>query len=197
MNRTNDERTPLERHRTDRAQSDGDESNVTVSTDHDSTAGDPILVGIADYALTTADDSLKTSGLGSCIGVAVHDEFAGVSGLLHFMLPGAAEVAGDGRPAAKFADTGLTAMLSEFEALGGNAARSWAKVAGGATMVEFEQGAESIGERNVAAVRRELDAYGVSIAGTDFGGNRGRSIEFDPESGTLTITCADGVERRL
>ncbi|WP_081661488.1 chemotaxis protein CheD [Halopiger djelfimassiliensis] len=175
----------------------GDDAARTVHRANGEADPDAIPVGIAEYALTDEHVPLRTSGLGSCIGVAVHDESAGVSGLLHFMLPKAAEANSRQHPAAKFADTGIEAMLSEFAALGGEPSRAWAKVAGGATMVEFRQTDRSIGERNVDAVRHELRAYGVSITEADFGGNYGRSITFDPKTGTLTINSAEGVERRL
>lgn len=160
-------------------------------------AEDAIPVGIAEYAVTDGTASLKTSGLGSCIGVVVHDEFAGVSGLLHFMLPEADGAGSRYQPAAKCADTGIESMLSEVTALGGDPARSWAKVAGGATMVDFHQTDRSIGERNVEAVRRELDVHDIPIRGTDFGGGYGRSLEFDPATGTLTVNSAGGVEKEL
>ncbi|RQG99147.1 chemotaxis protein CheD [Natrarchaeobius oligotrophus] len=156
-----------------------------------------VPVGIADYVVVDDSTPLKTSGLGSCIGVVVHDEAATVSGLLHFMLPRADEAHSGNHPDAKFADTGFEAMFAEFRDLGGRPSRSWAKGAGGATMVEFAETSRSIGARNVEAVRRELEFYGVSIAGTDFGGHHGRSIEFDPATGTLTVNGADGVERTL
>ncbi|RQG86763.1 chemotaxis protein CheD [Natrarchaeobius halalkaliphilus] len=156
-----------------------------------------IPVTIADYAVTDADVPLKTSGLGSCIGVAIHDEEAFVSGLLHFMLPKASQAHSGPHPEAKFADTGIEAMLSEFRDLGGDPTRSWAKGAGGATMIVFEKTKPSIGERNADALRRELETHDVSIVGTDFGGNHGRSLEFVPGRGTLTITGADGTERTL
>ncbi|MXV61782.1 chemotaxis protein CheD [Natronorubrum sp. JWXQ-INN-674] len=167
------------------------------STDDDADPTGSIPIGIAEYAVTGDDVPLKTSGLGSCIGVAVHDEFAGVSGLLHFMLPVAAETTSQQHPAAKFADTGIESMLAEFTDRGGDPARSWAKLAGGATMVEFHQTGPPIGERNATAVRRELEAANVSILESDFGGYHGRSIEFDPATGILTVTSADGTVRRL
>ncbi|MEY7851688.1 chemotaxis protein CheD [Natrarchaeobius sp. A-rgal3] len=163
---------------------------------HDPSEG-AILVGLADFAVTDESLSLKTSGLGSCIGVAVYDEFAGVSGLLHFMLPSAAAANSRHHPDAKFADTGLSSMLSAFRDMGGEPARSRAKSAGAATMVDFDGTDRTIGERNVDALCRELEASGVTVAATDFGGQYGRSIEFDPETQTLTVTRADGVERVL
>lgn len=171
---------------------------MTDETDFEDRDADGMIpVGTAEYALTNDGAPLKTSGLGSCIGVAIHDAAADVSGLLHFMLPAAADANGSHHPDAKFADTGIESMLAEFVARGGDPARSWAKLAGGATMLDLHRIEPPIGERNVVAVRRELESADVRIIETDFGGYHGRSLEFDPATGTLTVTSADGVTRRL
>ncbi|OVE83764.1 chemotaxis protein CheD [Natronolimnobius baerhuensis] len=155
----------------------------------------PIPVGIAEYAVSTDERPLRTSGVGSCGVVAVYDEAAGVSGLLHFMLP-SAQGAGESRPAAKFADTGIPKLLSAVEAHGGQPTRAWAKLSGGATMVPFESLEESVGEQNVAAARAMLAAENIRIRGTDVGGERGRQVTFMPRTGELVVTTADGETRR-
>ncbi|ELY90442.1 hypothetical protein C483_13058 [Natrialba hulunbeirensis JCM 10989] len=170
-----------------------DPDSAAHSSAHDDTGAIP--VGIADYALTDDETTLKTSGLGSCIGVAIHDDRAGVSGLLHFMLPAAADANGT-HPDAKFADTGFESMLESFRDLGGTPARSWAKVAGGAAMLDTHLTA-TIGERNIEAVTAELEAAHIQIRETDVGGYHGRSLAFDPSTGTLTVTSANGDVRQL
>ncbi|RLM40499.1 chemotaxis protein CheD, partial [Haloferax sp. Atlit-105R] len=66
-----------------------------------------IKVGIADYAVSSDQSTLTTSGLGSCIGVALYDPATGVSGLAHAMLP---EIEPGGEPA-KFADSSIELLL--------------------------------------------------------------------------------------
>ena len=154
-----------------------------------------IPVGVAEYALTTDERPLRTSGVGSCGVVAVHDPDAVVSGLLHFMLPGA-ESRADRDPVAKFADSGLEAMLAEFEARGGLPARSWAKLAGGAAMLEFDSFERPIGERNIEAARSVLADRRIPVRSADVGGNAGRMVTFDPATGDLLIKTANGERRR-
>lgn len=183
--------------------SDEDVSIYTPNTDEGDDEDDvrsdrePIAVGIAEYALTDRRRPLSTSGLGSCVAVAVHDADAGVSGLLHFMLPQATESKGRHDAEAKFADTGIESLLAEFEEYGGEPSRSWAKLAGGASMIEFSRSERSIGERNAAAATATLTDRGVSIVGTDFGGHSGRSVVFSPETGELIVKSASGEENRL
>ncbi len=177
---------------------DDDDFDIPVFGDEDDTEHlDPITVGIAEYAVTDGSQPLSTSGLGSCVAVVVHDERAAVSGLLHFMLPESAKSKGRHDAEAKFADTGIETMLADLEAAGGTPSRSWAKLAGGASMIEFSGSDRSIGERNADAAREVLADHGVSIDGTDFGGQSGRSVVFDPETGEFTVKSASGEEKYL
>jgi chemotaxis protein CheD len=150
-------------------------------------------VGIADFAVTTDGAVLTTSGLGSCLGVALYDERAGVSGLIHVMLP---EAPDDPANVAKYADTGLDAVLSEMDDVGATAGRVRAKLAGGSAMFAFDSQDEPIGERNVAVTRATLDRLGVPIDAADVGGDAGRSIRFHADTAELRIKSA-GTERRI
>ena len=69
-------------------------------------------VGIAEYTVVTDDTQLSTSGVGSCLGIVLRDSFSDVSGLIHVMLPTAAE-SRDGNPT-KFVDTGLPLLIEEM-----------------------------------------------------------------------------------
>ncbi|AZH25308.1 chemotaxis protein CheD [Haloplanus aerogenes] len=150
-------------------------------------------VGIADFAVTTNGAILTTSGLGSCLGVCLHDDRAGVAGLIHVMLPTAPD---DAPNAAKYADTGIDAVLQTMCAEGAAVDDVRAKLAGGSAMFEFDSQDEPIGERNVAVARTMLDRRGVPIDAEDVGGNAGRSIRFHGDTGALLIKSA-GDERRL
>ena len=74
-----------------------------------------VKVGIAEYEVTADGAVLTTSGLGSCIGLALYDPGTGIAGLVHVMLPSADDME-DGN-AAKFADTG-TDLLVELRDAG-------------------------------------------------------------------------------
>ncbi|ARS90085.1 chemotaxis protein CheD [Natrarchaeobaculum aegyptiacum] len=156
----------------------------------------PVPVGVAEYAISSDERPLRTSGVGSCGVVVVHDERAGVSGLLHFMLPTAGRRA-DRDPDAKFADSGIEALLEAFEDAGGSLARAWAKLAGGAAMLDFESFDRPIGERNVEAAREALAAHDVPVRGDDVGGDAGRMVTFDPATGTLRVKTATGERREI
>jgi len=150
-------------------------------------------VGIADFAVTTDGAVLTTSGLGSCLGIGLYDDRAGVAGLIHVMLPTAPD---DAPNAAKYADTGIDAVLAEMDDEGATPGRVRAKLAGGSAMFEFDSQDEPIGERNVAVTRATLDRLGIPVDAEDVGGDSGRSIRFHGDTGELRVKSA-GTEHRI
>lgn len=161
-------------------------------------AGDPpatrVKVGIADYAVTAADEELATSGLGSCIAVAVYDAPNGVAGLAHAMLPRAADGA-DSDAGAKFVDTATAALLRDVRAAGGSLDSARAKLVGGSEMFAFST--ESVGPRNVEAAKRALADGGVRVVASDVGGDYGRSVRLRGSSGELVVRSARRGERAI
>ena len=154
-----------------------------------------IKVGIAEYDVTTDDAVLTTSGLGSCVGVALYDSHTGTAGLVHVMLPVAEEMQ-DGN-AAKFADTGTELLLEEMDAAGATADGIEAKIAGGSDMLDFSSGGAGIGDRNVEQVSATLSAHDVPIVGRDVGGDHGRSLRLESATGELIVKSANRDELRL
>lgn len=144
-------------------------------------------VGIAEYEVTTADAVLSTSGLGSCIGVALYDGVADVAGLVHVMLPTAENNEGN---RAKFADTGVEVLVEAMEELGADRDDITAKVAGGSDMLDFSENGSSIGSRNLDTVRETLADFSIPIQGEDVGGDHGRSLKLQAATGDLIVKSA-------
>jgi chemotaxis protein CheD len=154
-----------------------------------------VKVGIAEFEVTGDGAALTTSGLGSCVGVALYDSEARVAGLVHVMLP-AAEEMDDGKRA-KFADTGTQQLIDEMEAIGAEAGRMTAKIAGGSDMLDFSDGGSGIGDRNVQQVRETLAANDIPLVGEDVGGEHGRSLRLETNSGDLIVKSANRDNRTL
>ncbi|WP_276273847.1 chemotaxis protein CheD [Haloarcula litorea] len=148
-----------------------------------------VKVGIAEYRTTTDSAVLTTSGLGSCIGVGIHDELSGAAGLVHVMLPTADEVEGGNR--AKFADTGVAELVEALEEAGASRETMRAKIAGGSDMLDFSENGSSIGSRNVEQVRETLAEYDIPIVGEDVGGDHGRSLRLESATGDLVVKSAN------
>jgi chemotaxis protein CheD len=154
-----------------------------------------VKVGIAEYDVTKNGAALTTSGLGSCIGVALHDETVPVSGLVHVMLPSAEDM-DDANPA-KFADTGVETLVDALEAEGGDRSAMIAKIAGGSDMLDFSESGSGIGQRNVEQVKATLESYGIPLVGEDVGGDHGRSLRLEGASGDLVVKSANKDSRTL
>jgi chemotaxis protein CheD len=146
-----------------------------------------VRVGVADWRVADDDTLLVTSGLGSCVAVAVHDVDEGVGGLLHAMLP---EADGPVENPAKYVDSGLDEMLSAMVRLGASPANLTAKLAGGSAMLDLSIG-DGVGARNVAAAERALADADVELLASETGGENGRSVSFSPTSGDVTIDRVD------
>ncbi|WP_267163905.1 chemotaxis protein CheD [Halovenus salina] len=165
------------------------------SADSEGTTPERIKVGIAEYEVTADGATLTTSGLGSCVGVALYDEHSGRAGLVHVMLPAAEEV-DDGKPA-KFADTGTELLIEELEAIGANKRSLEAKIAGGSDMLDFSEGGSGIGDRNVDQVKTTLSEHNISLTGEDVGGDHGRSVRLKASTGDLVVKSANRQDRTL
>jgi len=139
---------------------------------------------------------IRSVGLGSCIAVALYDLQKKIGGFAHIMLPDSRTVrcnAGSKgsqpvKPAYMCADTALVILLEGMQSHGAALSRMTAKIAGGACMFLCLEGeTESIGERNIEAVKHLLGAKGIPLAGFDIGGNHGRNIDFFLQSGRLLV----------
>lgn len=154
-----------------------------------------VKVGIAEYEVTANGATLTTSGLGSCVGVALYDQETGAAGLVHVMLPVAEEM-DDGKPA-KFADTGTELLIDELEATGANRRTIEAKIAGGSDMLDFSDGGSGIGDRNVKQVKETLAENSIDLIGEDVGGDHGRSVRLDATTGEFLVKSANRNDQTL
>lgn len=147
-----------------------------------------IKVGMADLKVCHAPDAVTTLGLGSCVGVALYDKVTKIAGLVHVMLPDSTQVR-QNQNRAKFADTGIDELIKAMISAGASKSRFTAKIAGGAQMFAFSGNSDMlrVGERNVEAVKRKLNALGIPILAEDTGLNFGRTVEFYPDSGDFVI----------
>lgn len=148
-----------------------------------------VKVGMADLNLAKAPQTIRTSGLGSCVGIIIYDDRVRISGMAHIMLPDSTFARSGQLNRAKYADTAITDLLANLMEQGASKYRLKAKIAGGAQMFKFSSSNEAtrIGPRNVEAVKKLLADVNVPIMYEDVGGSSGRTIEFNPESSVLEI----------
>ncbi|OVE85626.1 chemotaxis protein CheD [Natronolimnobius baerhuensis] len=150
-----------------------------------------VQVGISELVVSDGtedgDETLKSYGLGSCLAIALYDPETGIGGLAHAMLPDGDTADHSDRKPGKYADTAIRALLRRMVEQGASYTAVEAKLAGGSDMFDFDSFGDGVGQRNIVAARDELDRLGVPIVAEDVGGDRGRTVEFTPESGTLLV----------
>jgi chemotaxis protein CheD len=127
---------------------------------------DTVVIGIGEYVVIEGATKISTVGLGSCIGTVIYDEIQKVSGMSHIMLP---------------------IRLNDLLDKGALRSRMKAKLAGGASLFDFKDDHLKIGDRNTEAVEQILSQQNIRIFGKDVGGDRGRTIIFDPITTKLHI----------
>lgn len=146
-----------------------------------------IKVGMADLNICKSPDAITTLGLGSCIGIAIYDPVTKIGGLAHIMLPDSTKIRNNSN-IAKFADTGITELVSRMTRAGASRTRMVAKIAGGAKMFEVTGDAiGSIGEKNALASKKKLRELGIRLIAEDTGLNYGRTVELHCDTGEYYI----------
>lgn len=148
-----------------------------------------VKVAMADLNVAGPNGILRTTGLGSCVGLTLYDPVTKIGGMAHVMLPSSA-IAREGQlNLAKYADTALPILLNKMRNLGASPARMVAKMAGGAQMFAFAGSGDTmrIGPRNVESCKAGLEQMGITLVAEDTGGNYGRTVELDCATGKFTI----------
>ncbi|MCG1020672.1 chemotaxis protein CheD [Sutcliffiella horikoshii] len=149
-----------------------------------------VKVGIAEMGIAIAPQLIRTSGLGSCVGVVIFDAITKTAGMVHVMLPDSSLSRLTDINVDKYADTGIVHLVESLLLKGLKPYSMKAKIAGGAQMFQFSSPTSEmmrIGPRNVEAVKEKLAALHIPLISEDCGGNNGRTIEFNPENGKLMI----------
>lgn len=143
-------------------------------------------MGIADYKITEAPNSLITVGLGSCVGIALFNQKSKTGSLLHIMLPDSSNFK-DTSKWEKFADLAIPKVVEKIARNQSN--DIVAKIAGGASLFNFTSSSKSlqIGKRNIEMVKHTLDDLSIPILGEHLGGDSGRTMIVDLEDFNVTV----------
>ncbi len=148
-----------------------------------------LVVKVADAKVGMAGDVLVTYGLGSCVAIMLYDGKVLVGGMAHILLP-TPSLAKRGASPQKFPETAIPYVLEEMAALGANHQRVTARVVGGAAMFSnmVPTGSIQMGERNLVACRKVLNAHNIPVVGEAVGGDFGRSVHFHIDTGVVSIS---------
>ena len=124
----------------------------------------------------SGDHVQVTTILGSCVAVCLFDNEAEVGGVNHFLLPHGTP------PSPRFADHATTLLLQRVLALGAERGHLRAKLFGGAS---------ALGACNVEVARERLAAERIPVVAEDTGGDLGRKLIFEVQTGSAWVRAID------
>lgn len=139
-------------------------------------------VKIFDHPVT-----LICHGLGSCMGLFLHDRAKGISGGAHIFLP-EDEKGPDGTNLWYNVSAAVSRIVEQFQCKGSLLTTVRAKIAGGANTLNTTF---CTGQRNIESVIAQLEQRNIYIAGLDVGGKVSRTARFNSASGALLVRTSD------
>lgn len=125
-----------------------------------------------------------TTVLGSCVSVCLWDCLARRGGINHFMLP---LWNGEGLASPKYGNIAILKLIERMRELGSEKRNLRAKVFGGGIVLNVTNSFMNIGERNVLLAEDVLKSENIPVISADTGGNVGRKIIYNTESGMVLV----------
>jgi len=150
-------------------------------------------LNIGDVVTSSNLATYSCFGLGSCIGLFLHDRTTGVTGGAHIFLPLRENAV---TTEAKFynVENALEELLKQFKSRGANLNALRAKVTGGASVLGCNI---HTGLRNAESTMNSLIKNRIFVAAFDVGGHYGRSAKFESKSGQLTVRIPQTKECKI
>jgi len=144
-----------------------------------------IRIGPGDHYVTSRDDELIVTVLGSCVAACIRDPLAGVGGMNHFMLPASSTgLWGAASASMRYGNFAMERLINDILCRGGLRGRLEVKVFGGGAMFT---GGPMIGHQNADFVEAYLRAESMPIAARHLRGLHARHIEYLPLTGQVML----------
>lgn len=136
---------------------------------------------------STADPTVVTTVLGSCVSVCLIDRRRGIAGMNHFVLP-----SNDGRELdARYGDTAIEWLFRETATLCGTTNGLEAKVFGGAEVLSPGAPFESVGARNVEQALALLGRLRIPVVAQRTGTAVGMVVHLHTATGMVLVKSID------
>lgn len=127
---------------------------------------------------------IVTTVLGSCVSVCLWDCVLNRGGINHYMLP---FWNGEGLASPKYGNIAIAKLIEKMLDLGSGRRNLRAKVFGGGIVLNVTNPFMNIGERNVQLAEDTLRSESISVLSSDTGGNVGRKLIYNTESGIVLV----------
>jgi chemotaxis protein CheD len=126
--------------------------------------------------------------LGSCVGVALYDPYLKIGGMCHYLLS-----TGNGQHSTKYGDVAISTLIHRFSKAGSPFSHIQAFVAGGALLLDQHE-IFFVGENNIKIALELLNEYKIPIIEQQVGGDRGRRMSLNTDTGQVKIEFIPQVE---
>ena len=133
----------------------------------------------------SADPVCVTTILGSCVAVCLYDPDHHVGGVNHFLLPSGFP------PSPRFGDAAVPLLIESVLARGAQRPTLRAKLFGGACVLEAFRSEDPLGAQNVRVARARLQAEHIPIVAEDTGGDHGRKLLFELQTGDAWVRAIE------
>jgi chemotaxis protein CheD len=145
-----------------------------------------VEVGVGALALAHYPFYLMTPALGSCVAVGLWDATKQQGALAHVMMACPFQNTPSGMEA-RFASHAVPEMARRLAQAGSPTRRLVAKIAGGAAMFRAEGVLASVGDRNIAEVKKQLELLRIPLHAEDTGERHARTVELHLDSGLFVV----------
>ena len=133
----------------------------------------------------TAEETIITTVLGSCVSVCLYDAVNGIGGMNHYMLPGDTAKAGKTEGgSARYGITAMDLLLEHVLLLGAERAYLEAKIFGAGRVMD---GMSDVGRQNADFAVRYLTERKIRIVAVDVGDTHPRKVCFFPATGQVFV----------
>lgn len=144
-----------------------------------------IKVFPGEHHVTSREDEMLVTILGSCVAACARDTVTGIGGMNHFMLPESAGAGWDTDSASmRYGNVAMERLINDLLSRGAKRHSLEIKVFGGGNVLG---GTTNIGHRNADFVEDYLSAEGLTIAASHLRGNLPRRIHYFPSTGRVML----------
>lgn len=125
--------------------------------------------------------------LGSCVSVCLWDNKTKVGGMNHFLMPETVNVANSLNGGIESTRMLIRLMIQKSSII----KNLDAKIFGGANRFFTEESFLDVGQQNIRAAKIILEEAGIPIGLNDTGGEAGRKIHFNTQTGEIKVILID------
>jgi chemotaxis protein CheD len=148
-----------------------------------------VVEGVAEVFLVpgtlycTDQPTLITTVLGSCVAVCLWDRAHRIGGMNHYVLPTSRE--DDRTP--RYGDVAIERLLDATVRLGARRQDIVAKLFGGANVLPYGEGRDTVGDRNLRIALERLRHHGIAVAARRTSGESGLLVKFETDTGVAWV----------